>query len=123
MENGIKIIAISPPEFEKNFLPDGTRMSSVNSEMPYSLASTLSSTFEKIQKKVLKVINWQDPEGINESVFLLHYWQESQEMLREKIQRIQPDVFLIGTFAMNFRGAIEVARMIREISPRTIVIL
>jgi radical SAM superfamily enzyme YgiQ (UPF0313 family) len=119
----MQILAVSPPEFEKNLLPTWERMSSVNSDTPYAIMATLVPTFEKVRRGILDVHNWWTKEGISESVFLMHHWNEERDVLKEKIQRLKPDIVLIGTFAMNFPWAIEVATMVRQLCPDTLIVL
>ena len=116
-------MAIAPPEFENNLLPPDKRWSSVNSNMPYSLRATLSLTFRQVQDGVLNIMNWNSPRGIHDSVFLMHCWQEEKEKLREKLTRIQPDIVFIGTFAMNFPGAIAAATLVRGVLPDALIVL
>ena len=119
----IKILAVAPPEFERDFLEQWKRMSSVNSATPYALLATLERTFHRVQEGTLNVLNWKDPESIRESVFLMHHWMDERDMFIQKIEKIKPNIVLLGTFAMNFPGAIELAKTIRSISPETLIVL
>lgn len=119
----LKVIALSPPEFQEDFLPTGDRMSSVNSRNPYSLLATLTKTFSLIRANILDVLDWDTPEGIRNHVFLMRHWWEEKNILKEKLTRQSPDIIFLGTFAMNFPWAIEVAKMVRELCPETLIVL
>lgn len=119
----LNVLAVSPPEFEEVFLSNEQRMSSVNSNIPYALFATLALTLERVKKGTLNILNWQDPQGINESVFLMHHWQEWQTIIKERILKYSPDVVLLSTFAMNFPGAIAVAKLVQQLSPETLIAL
>lgn len=123
IEDGITVLALSPPEFEHNLLPDNQRMSSVNSSTPYALMATFSRTFQMVRDGVLNVLNWSSSESIRDSVFLIHYWQQEHGVLEEKMLRLKPDIIFMGTFAMNFPGAIAAASLAKKINPEVLVIL
>lgn len=69
------------------------------------------------------VDNWTTPYGLQNGIFIMQHWEEEKEQLREKLLLLQPAVFFISTFAMNFPGAIAVATMVREICPHTLIVL
>ena len=53
----------------------------------------------------------------------MRHWVDEQNSFIKKVEKIRPDIVLIGTFAMNFPGAIEIAKTVRHISPETLIVL
>lgn len=115
-------MALSAPHWVKK----GTAESnSLNSWSPFSLqnAVRLAAGRALSGEGYLGQSNWSSKEGLRDTVFMMEYWEEEKKKLEQKLRESRPHVLFIGAMTLAFPGAIQVARLAKEILGEEVLIV
>ena len=117
----MNVVAVSAPE-AKNYRMHTKSLSSIT---PFSLQNALIQCVlqTKNPNSAWAYSNWNGGTDVLEkNIKMFHSWIEQQE----EIQRLlgsEPDILLIGAMSISYRGAIEIAKLMKSIRKDTLIIL
>jgi len=88
----------------------------LGSRTPFSLQNALRLAVQSSQDSysVWSKSNWIDSDNLQESVFLMNYFEEEKSIFIKKINEIRPHILFIGTMTLSFPGAIELAKIAKQ---------
>lgn len=120
--NSWSIMALSAPHWEKRA---AEMCAGLTSRTPFSLQNAIRVAARRALDGAgaLGRSNWASAKGLGESVLLMEYWEEEKRMLEEKLRDIHPDLLFIGAMTPSFPGAVEVARLAKEVLRDVFVVL
>jgi B12-binding domain/radical SAM domain protein len=89
----------------------------LNSSDPFSLynAYRVAASSAEEEQGYWSKSNWSTYEGRENSILLMTYFEEEKEDFKRKLVEIKPDLLLIGSMTLSFAGAIEIAKIAKEI--------
>jgi B12-binding domain/radical SAM domain protein len=123
MENKeLRLMALSAPHWVKKV---AERSVSLNSRSPFSLQNAVRLAASKALsgEGTLGKSNWSSRDELRDTVFLMEYWEDEKESLAEKLREVRPNVLFIGSMTLAFPGAIEVAKLAKEILGEEVFII
>ncbi|MBA5872517.1 MAG: radical SAM protein [Nitrospira sp. CR2.1] len=114
MVNTLRVLAVSGPHWP--IRPKEVCIKSLSAASPFSLQNAVrqAAGFAADGVGVWADSNWTNLEGRQESVLLLEFMDEARIILEERLATLKPNLVLIGAMTLGFRGAIEVARLVRN---------
>jgi len=119
----LKVIATTAPHWiaKKNI----DRSISLNSRDPYSLYNAIRYAADMANNKVAVwgESNWNTFEGRMESIILFEYYENQKKDYINLLNKISPNLLLIGSMTIGFAGAIEIAKIAKEIFGDSIFIV
>jgi len=110
----LRVMAVSAPENQRGFLGKH----SLKSEDPASLynACRYAGLLAANGVGSWGESNWSGSRARrSESILMMHSFENDQVLFREMIEKIKPNLLLIGAMTICFSGAIACARLAREI--------
>ena len=116
-------MAVSAPHWVSNKkLPETFAF---NSQTPYSLQNALRDAAGNAEKGAgaWGTSNFKDRYERNFAVILMEFWEQEKESFIEKFKEINPDLLFIGAMTLSLRGAIEVAKLCKEIKGKDIFVV
>lgn len=113
-EHLYSLMAVSAPHWVKKATAESV---SLSSKTPFSLQNAVRRTagLALQGKGHLGSSNWSSKESLRSSVFMMEYWEGEKRNLEEKLKQIKPSLLLIGAMTPSYPGAIEVAKLAREL--------
>lgn len=114
MDEGFKLMALSAPHWVKRATKESV---SLNSRSPFSLqnAVRLMASRALSGEGYLGRSNWSKKGDLRDSVFLMEYWEDERLSLEQKLREARPDILLISAMTLAFPGAVEAAKLAKEI--------
>jgi selenocysteine lyase/cysteine desulfurase/radical SAM superfamily enzyme YgiQ (UPF0313 family) len=112
--SALSLMAVSAPHWIRSA---STESATITSRTPFSLQNAIRLAVDKALKKegALGTSNWSSRKGIDESVLLMEHWENEKEGLEKRMRDIQPDILFIGAMTPSFPGAIEVAKLAKDV--------
>jgi len=119
----IQAIAVSAPHWPGYGSKDNELH--LNSDSPFSLLNAMrcAAAASSRQSSAWFSSNWSDSETRWESIFISDYWTETNEWLLKILKTTSPNLVFIGAMSISFKGALEVAKLVRKMCPSALVIL
>lgn len=109
-----KVMGVSAPQW----VSAGGISSSyaLDSRTPFSLQNALRLAVQSSQdnNNVWSKSNWANSNNLQESVFLMNYFEEEKDIFIKRICDIQPQILFIGSMTLSFPGAIELAQLAKQ---------
>lgn len=109
----LKAFAVSAPYWPRR-TATGTR--ALSSRVPFSLqnACRLAAGLASSRQGVWGESNWRDKETLNATVVMYDYADDLFDLER-KLKEVRPNLLLIGAMTLALPGAVEIARMAKEL--------
>ncbi|ODS22826.1 hypothetical protein AB835_12180 [Candidatus Endobugula sertula] len=124
IKNGhfLKVLAISAPHWPTN-PSDEHYEHHLNSSTPFSLQNAIRAAASCALSKngPWGNSNWATKEGLYDSVFMSDYLNETLSWLKNRIKNT--DIIFIGAMSISMKGAIEVAKFIKNFKQEIFIIL
>jgi B12-binding domain/radical SAM domain protein len=110
----LRFMAVSAPQWESN--AGVTESYALDSRTPFSLQNAIRLGVQSTQNPESNwtLSNWYDPKLVNESVFLMNYYNEEKSVFEERLEKIKPQILFIGSMTLSFPGAIELAKIAKQ---------
>src|SRR3989338_4332189 len=92
----LSLMALSAPHWVKRVTTESTCLTS---RTPFSLQNAIRCAVAQALKHEddpLGHSNWASRRGLDDSVFLMEYWEDEKQALQKKIEVIRPDILFIG---------------------------
>lgn len=114
MQNNFSLMALSAPHWVKKATSESL---SLNTKTPFSLQNAVRLATSKAMNGEghLGTSNWSSKENLRDTVFMMQYWEDEKEMLKNKLLEIKPNVLFIGAMTLSFPGSIEVAKLAKDV--------
>lgn len=111
----LKVLGVSAPHYIKK--AEGTTTDSLNSNDAFSLYNAFKIAAYKAENKDVdwETSNWSSKEGRDDSILLLQYYNNDLPIFLEKLKKLEPNLLFIGSMTLGFAGAIEIARLAKNI--------
>lgn len=119
----LKVVAVTGPHWvlqnENNF------QLSLNSKEPFSLYNAVRFAAHLAQNKIgpWGDSNWNTVSGCNESIMLYEYYENQKNEFINLLIKIKPNLLLIGTMSIGFAGAIEIAKIAKQLYSNEVFIV
>ncbi len=119
----LRVLAVSAPHWPVR--PPGVAVRSFTAGTPFSLQNAVRLAAGRAANRdpTWGESNWVTMEGRRSSVLLLEFMDEARETFSKKLLELSPNLLLIGTMTLGMRGAIELARLAREMLGRKCLIV
>ncbi len=118
----MNILALSAPEAKDNRM----NTKSLSSKTPFSLQSALIQCVLQTRNpnSAWADSNWKDGTyGVLEkNIKMFHSWVEEQQEIKDFLG-VKPDILLIGAMSISYKGAIEIAKLMKSIRRDTLIVL
>lgn len=110
----LRVLAATAPHWPVR--PAGLEVRSFTAGTPFSLQNAVRMAAGRAQARqgAWADSNWTTQEGRRESVLLLEFMEESREAFVSVLERLSPNLLLIGAMSLGMPGAIELARLARQ---------
>jgi B12-binding domain/radical SAM domain protein len=119
----LKVMAVSAPHWEIKRITGAAKH--LNSLVPFSLYNAVKNAASLAARGIgcWGKSNWKDLEERNESVFLMQYFENEKNHFEKQIQKIKPNLLLIGTMTLGFPGAVEIAKIAKKVLGNNVLIV
>lgn len=110
----LRFMAVSAPQWISN---GGIATSyTLDSRTPFSLqnAMRLGAVSVENWESRWSESNWCEQELLDDSVFLLNYYDEEKSVFEERLHSIQPQVLFIGSMTLSLPSAVEFAKAAKQ---------
>ncbi len=110
----LRFMAVSAPQWASN---GGVATSyTLDSRTPFSLqnAMRLGALSVEDWESNWSASNWCESELLNDSVFLLNYYNEEKSVFEERLDAIAPQVLFIGSMTLSLPSAVEFAKAAKQ---------
>lgn len=113
MKHNFNVFAVTAPHWVE--LPQ-QEQSSLNSSDPFSLQNAIRYSVKQSRNidDIWNQTNWKSETGLKESVYMYQYFNNQKSEFINKIKTIEPDILIISSMTLGYRGAIEIAKIARE---------
>jgi B12-binding domain/radical SAM domain protein len=110
----LRVMAVTAPHWVSRGNSSATR--SLNSSEPFSLHNAIRLAAYKAENKVgnWAFSNWSTFEERNRSILMYEYFETQKKEYIELLQRIKPNLLLIGSMSLGFAGAVEIADIAKK---------
>ena len=110
----LKVLGVSAPHYERK--PSKSKSTSLNSRDPFSLYNAFRVCAEHAQghDEYWNKSNWNTQEGRDDSIILMEYFFNDKHIFIDMLDKVKPNLLLIGAMTLSFIGAIEIAKIAKE---------
>ena len=118
----LKALAVAAPEWAKRATGD---VYSLSASVPFSLQNAIRGAAGSADaaQGAWADSNWATSGGRDSSVLLMRFWEEDKAKLKRMLEDLRPNIVLIGCMTLSFPGAIECARMARNMLGNEVAII
>lgn len=118
----VRFLAVAAPQWQSRVFGD---VYSLDSETPFSLQNAIRCIVQeaKNKKSCLNLTNWSDSRLLEDSVFMMRYFEEEKGLFIEKIKKIKPHIIFIGAMTLCYPGAIALAKIAKGILGKKVQVI
>lgn len=119
----LKVLGVSAPHYIKRY--KDTISESLNSNDAFSLYNAYKVAAYKAENKDENwgTSNWNTKEGRDTSILLLQYYYNDIPKFLEKLKELEPNLLFIGCMTLGFAGAIEIAKLAKNVLKEKVFIV
>lgn len=119
----LKVLGVSAPHYIRK--PKDTITDSLNSNDAFSLYNAYKIAAYKAENKDENwgTSNWNTKEGRDNSILLLQYYYNDVPRFLEKLKELEPNLLFIGSMTLGFAGAIEIAKLAKNVLKEKVFIV